>query len=54
MYDPDTMKILGGNMRYRALAALGYDEIPEDFAKPATDFTEEEKRRFRVNGKVWY
>ena len=32
--------ILGGNMRYRALQALGYSEIPNEWVKVADDLSE--------------
>ena len=47
IYDSDKV-IIGGNMRYRALVALGYKTIPNGWAVCADDFTEEEIRKFIV------
>lgn len=44
--------ILGGNMRYRALVELGYNEIPDTWVKRASDLTDEEKRRFIIEDNV--
>lgn len=46
--------ILGGNMRYRALKALGYKEIPDEWVKRADQLTEEEKRRFIISDNVGF
>ena len=46
--------ILGGNMRYRALCALGYSEIPNEWVKVADDLTEEEKQRFIIEDNVQF
>ena len=46
--------ILGGNMRYRALQALGYSEIPNEWVKVADDLTEEEKQRFIIEDNVQF
>lgn len=45
--DKDNM-VLGGNMRYRALEALGYKEVPDEWIKKADKLTDKEKRRFIV------
>lgn len=50
----DTGKILGGNMRYRALIELGYQEIPEGWVVKASELTEEEKRRFIITDNIPY
>ena len=42
----DTNTILGGNMRYKALQEVGYDEIPSEWIKRAKDLTEDEKNQF--------
>lgn len=47
------MEILGGNMRYRALNALGYDEIPDNWVKQM-DFTPEQEREFIIKDNVGY
>ena len=46
--------ILGGNMRYNALKALGYKEIPDEWVKRAEDLTEEEKKRFIIEDNVGF
>jgi hypothetical protein len=44
--------ILGGNQRYRALQALGYKEIPDEWVKQAKDLSEEEKKEFIIKDNV--
>lgn len=46
--------VLGGNMRRKALEVLGYEKIPEEWVKKATDFTEEEQKRFLVTDNVGF
>lgn len=46
--------ILGGNMRLRALQALGYKEIPDEWVKRAEELTEEEKQRFIIADNVGF
>ena len=46
--------ILGGNMRYNALKALGYKDIPDEWVKKAEDLTEEEKKRFIIEDNVGF
>ena len=46
--------ILGGNMRYNALKALGYKDIPDEWVKKAENLTEEEKRRFIIEDNVGF
>lgn len=46
--------ILGGNMRYRALDALGYKEIPDEWVYQYTDLTEEEKREFVIKDNAGF
>lgn len=48
IYDPETMEVLGGNMRLKALEELGYKDIPDTWIKSAKDLTEEEKKRFII------
>lgn len=45
---------LGGNMRLKALKELKYNEIPSEWVKKASDFTEEEQRRFIVADNVGF
>lgn len=44
--------ILGGTMRYRALQALEYDVIPDDWVKVATGLTEDQIKEFIVKDNV--
>lgn len=44
--------LLGGNMRYKALLELGYEEIPKAWIKEAKDLTEEEVQRFVIADNV--
>jgi ParB-like chromosome segregation protein Spo0J len=46
--------ILGGNMRYRALLDLGYEQVPDEWVKNANDFTEEEKREFLIKDNLGF
>lgn len=39
---------LGGNMRLKAMKALGYTEIPDDWVKDANELTEQERKRFII------
>jgi len=50
----ETNTVLGGNMRLRALQALGYDEIPDEWVKQAADLTEAEKRQFIIKDNVGF
>ncbi|NBK25837.1 MAG: hypothetical protein EOM68_27965, partial [Spirochaetia bacterium] len=52
IYDPETMYVLGGNQRLAALKALGYKDIPDNWAKPATDFSEAEMKEFILRDNV--
>ena len=44
--------ILGGNMRYNALKALKFTEIPDEWVRDAAELTEDEKRRFIVEDNI--
>lgn len=44
--------ILGGNMRYNALVALGYKEIPDRWVRVADELNEQEERRFIIEDNV--
>lgn len=46
VYHPTTFEVIGGNQRLRALLAVGIKEVPNEYVRPATDFTEEEIKRF--------
>jgi hypothetical protein len=46
--------IIGGNMRYRALLALGYKDIPAGWVKSADELTEDEKKRFIIVDNVQF
>lgn len=41
-------RILGGNMRYAAICALGLKDIPASWVKQVSGLTEEEKREFII------
>ena len=44
--------IVGGNQRFKALQALGYTEIPNEWVADASDFTEEELKEFLVKDNL--
>lgn len=46
-------KILGGNMRYTALLALGYESIPDNWVK-VVEFTKEQEREFIIKDNVGF
>ncbi|TXH45720.1 MAG: hypothetical protein E6Q97_31005 [Desulfurellales bacterium] len=46
--------ILGGNMRYQALKALGKSEIPDEWVKRANELTEEQKREFIIKDNAGF
>ena len=46
--------IQGGNMRYKALQHLGFNEVPKEWIKQATDLTDEEKQRFIISDNVGF
>jgi DNA modification methylase len=46
--------ILGGNMRYRALTELGYNDLPEGWVVKASELTDDEKRRFIITDNIGY
>lgn len=48
----ETNTVLGGNMRLKAIKALGLKEIPDEWVKKVDNLTEEEKRRFIVEDNV--
>ena len=48
----DDNTILGGNMRLKALVELNYTEIPDNWVKKASDYTDEEKRKFIIKDNV--
>ena len=54
IYDPATMEILGGNMRFKVLKELKYKEIPDNWLKSASELTEDEKRRFLITDNVGF
>lgn len=51
--DDDGM-ILGGNMRLKALRDLGFDKIPDDWVKKASDLTEDERKEFIIKDNVGF
>lgn len=46
--------ILAGNMRFRAIQAIGYEEIPDNWINKVDGLTEEEKREFIIKDNVSY
>jgi len=52
VYDPDTMIVLGGNQRLAAIIALGMEEIPDTWVKPAPGLSPEEQREFIIKDNV--
>jgi len=50
----DQNVILGGNMRYNALEAIGYKEIPDTWIKKASDLSEEEQQEFIIKDNVGF
>jgi ParB-like chromosome segregation protein Spo0J len=52
VFDPDTMEVLGGNMRLRAIRDLGMKEIPDTWIRSADDLTEDERKRFVIQDNV--
>ncbi len=44
----ESMTVLGGNQRLRAIRELGMDEIPDSWVARSEDLTDEQKRRFVV------
>lgn len=50
----NNMMILGGNMRLKALADLGYKEIPDTWVKKADDLTDDEKKEFIIKDNVGF
>lgn len=53
IYDEEGF-ILGGNMRFTALEALGFQEVPENWVKLAEGLTEEQKREFIIKDNVGF
>lgn len=52
IYDPETMQVLGGNQRLLAIRNLKMAEIPDTWAKSATDLTPEEKKEFILKDNI--
>ena len=47
-------KILGGNMRFKALQELKYKEVPEGWIKRADELTDDEIRRFIIVDNIGF
>lgn len=54
VYDPETMEVLGGNMRLKAIRELGMKEIPDSWIRSANELNEDEKKRFIIVDNVPY
>jgi hypothetical protein len=50
----DQGTVLGGNMRLKALAELGYQDIPAAWVIKAKDLTEEQSREFVVKDNIGF
>lgn len=50
----ETMTVLGGNYRLRALIANGVKEVPDTWVKRTSDLTAEEKREFIAKDNVGF
>jgi len=50
----DQGTVLGGNMRLKALAELGYQDIPAAWVIKAKDLTEEQRREFVVKDNIGF
>lgn len=46
--------VLGGNMRLRALQALGYKDIDDSWVRKESDLTDKEKERFIIADNVGF
>ena len=44
--------ILGGNMRFRALLHLGFETVPNNWVKKASDLTPDEQSRFVIQDNI--
>ena len=54
VYDPETMRVLGGNQRLAAIRKLGMKEIPDEWAIAATDLTPEQQKEFVLRDNVQF
>ena len=54
IYDPDTMEVLGGNMRLRAIRELSMTEIPDTWIRSAAELTEDERKRFTLADNIGF
>lgn len=54
VYDPETMFVLAGNMRLKALQELGYNEIPDNWTLSASMLNEEQKKRFIIVDNIGF
>lgn len=50
----ETMTVLGGNMRLKALADLGFKEIPDSWVKKASELSDEEKKQFIIKDNIGF
>jgi len=54
VYDPETMYVLGGNLRLAAIRKLGMKDIPDEWAIAATDLTPEQQKEFVLRDNVQF
>lgn len=54
IYNPETMEVMGGNMRLKALRELEYKDIPDNWIKSAESLTEDERKRFIIVDNVGF
>ena len=51
----DEMNVIqGGNMRYRALVELGYQDVPDEWVKQGKELTPEQWREFVIKDNVGF
>jgi hypothetical protein len=46
--------VMGGNQRLKALLALGFKEVHQDWVKKITDFTKDQWQEFIIKDNVWF
>lgn len=54
VFDPSTHFVLGGNKRLTCLINMGFEEIPDNWVRSASELTEDEKKRFIIADNVGF